>query len=73
MLSYFLHLMHEQGRYVCTLFAFALNDFQMMVTGRQKLLTILFMVFLGTILIYKARVYGPEKVNNFKTTFGIGR
>ena len=53
-------------------FAFAFDDFQMMVTGRQKLLTILFMVFLGTILIYKARGFGPEKVNNFQTTFGIG-
>ena len=51
---------------------FAFDDFQMMVTGRQKLLTILFMVFLGTILIYKARGFGPEKVNNFQTTFGIG-
>ena len=54
-------------------FAFAFDDFQMMVTGRQKLLTILFMVFLGTILIYKARGFGSEKVNNFQTTFGIGR
>jgi len=34
----------------------------MMVTGRQKLLTFLFMVFLGTILIYKARGFGPEKM-----------
>ena len=41
------------------------DDFQMMVaTGRQKFLTILFMVFLGTILIYKA--WSSHKVNNFQ-------
>ena len=37
--------------------------FQMMMTGRQKLLTILFLVFLGTLLIYKAHKFGSEKVN----------
>ena len=33
------------------------------MTGRQKLLTILFLVFLGTLLIYKAHKFGSEKVN----------
>ena len=41
------------------------DDFQMMMTtGRQKFLTILFMVFLGTILIYKG--WSSEKVNYFQ-------
>ena len=45
------------------------KDFQMMVTGRQKLFTILFMVFIGNILIYKARRFDSEKVYYFQTSF----
>ena len=58
-------------------FAFA-EDFQIMMTGRQKLnsylITILFLVFLGTILIYKGYMFDSEKVNYLKKKhLGLGR
>ena len=45
----------------CYLFA---DYFQMIVAGRIKFLTILLVVFLGTILIHNACKFSSEKVNS---------